>query len=171
MKLQPCLHSDRSFEKQFEKRVTKPFKDQNKKRTGTNCSPHTPDQRSLNGVRPVTSAMSTPRRNRNTRHVGRSFATNESPQEYVDSNKKIKPDEELLRSFGATNLNQYAVFLMEWFTDDPTKKERKKNLSSRNLTKQPRPDENFDISALADIIRNCNIFLADLKLQCCWNTL
>lgn len=147
MKLKPCLHSDINFEKQFEKRVTKPFKDQNKKRTGTNCSPHTPDQMSLN------------------------FVTNESPQEYLDSNKKIKPDEELLRSFGATNLNQYAVFLMEWFTDDPTKKERKKNLSSRNLTKQPRPDENFDISALADIIRNCNIFLADLKLQCCWNTL
>ena len=30
-------------------------------------------------------------------------------------------------------------------------------------------DQNFDISALADIIRNCNIFLADQRLAFAWS--
>ena len=116
--------------------------------------------------------MTTPSRGRNRRPM-RILDTNESPKENVDSNRKIKPKDKLLKSFRATTLNQYAIFLMEWFTDEPTKKERMKNSSPSNIkyTKQPRPEENFDISALADIIRNCNLFLADLKLQCCWNTL
>ena len=82
--------------------------------------------------------------------------------------KEIK--DELLRSFDATTLNQYTVFLMKWFMDDATLKGLMKKSRGLNYTKQPRPDENFDISALSDIIRNCNIFLADQRLKCCWNT-
>lgn len=144
LKEKPCRHSsDESSEKRFEARQTKPFKPTNR---------------------------STPSRNRNGTPVPRNLDANGNSPENLDS---IKPKDELLKNFTATTLNMYALFLMEWFTDDSTKKERIKNLRHKNVkyTKQPRPDENFDISALADIIRNCNIFLADAKLQCCWNTL
>lgn len=54
------------------------------------------------------------------------------------------------------------------------------NLQSDNLTKKERQKpvlyvqktsrgQNFDISALADIIRNCNVFLADLNLAYAWS--
>ena len=169
-KIKQCHHSsDRSFKEQFAKRDTKPF---NKKQTSCKFSQQTPNQRSWNGASPVTSVMTTPTSGRNRRPM-RILDTNEPSEENVESNRKIKPKEKLLKSFCATTLNQYAIFLMDWFTDEPTKKERMKNSSPSNVkyTKQPRPEENFDISALADIIRNCNLFLADLKLQCCWNTL